>query len=191
MARTLILVKHSLPVLEPDVPSREWRLGDVGRARCLPLAEQLAAYRPAFIGASAEPKATETARIVADLLSIPVSVWVGIHENDRTALGWLGRDELEVRIARFFAEPDTLVMGNETANQTHARFSAAVQEVCDEHPADTIVIVAHGTVITLFISRLVGVEPFPLWQRLGLPSFIALSLPENTIQTVVGRIEET
>ena len=65
MMRTLILVKHAMPTLEPEVPSRAWHLSDAGRARCLPLAEQIAAYRPVAIAASAEPKATETAQIVA------------------------------------------------------------------------------------------------------------------------------
>lgn len=190
MTRTLILVKHSLPMLEPDVPSREWRLSDVGRARCLPLADRLAAYQPAIIAASAEPKATETARIVAARLGTPLSVVAGLHENDRTGLGWLGRDELEARIARFFAEPDTFVMGNETADAAHSRFAAAVTTVCERHATGNVIIVAHGTVITLFVSRLIGLDSFPFWQRLGLPSFVVLSLPENTLQTVIDRIED-
>ncbi len=38
VVRRLILVKHSLPVLEPAVPAREWRLGEEGRRRCAGLA---------------------------------------------------------------------------------------------------------------------------------------------------------
>ncbi len=189
MSRNLILVKHAMPALEPGVPSRGWRLSDGGRALCIPLAERLAAYKPAVIAASAEPKATETGQIVADYLGAPLEVIEGLHENDRTSLGWLGSEELEAMIARFFAEPDQRVLGNETADEAHTRFAAAVGDVCTRHPDGNIVIVAHGTVITLFVSRLAGMEPFPFWKRLGLPSFVGLSLPNYAVQAVFDAIE--
>lgn len=185
----LILVKHAMPAREPDVPSRDWHLSDTGRARCIPLAERLAAYRPTVIAASAEPKATETARIVAARIDIPLEVVADLHENDRTGLGWLGAAELEARVARFFAEPDRRIMGNETADAAHARFAAAVTDICARHPDGNVVVVAHGTVITLFIARRNGLAPFPLWKRLGLPSFVMLSRPDYAVQTIVDRIE--
>ncbi|MHB8647508.1 MAG: histidine phosphatase family protein [Thermomicrobiales bacterium] len=188
MPRHLILVKHSLPALAPGVPSREWRLSDVGRARCISLAERLAVYHPTIIATSAEPKAAKTARIVADALGTPLEVVEQLHENDRSGLGWLGAEELEARIVRFFAAPDQRVMGNETADEAHARFAAAVEDVCARHPDGNIVIVAHGTVITLFVARHAGLEPFPLWKRLGLPSFVVLSLPDHTLQTVFDQV---
>ena len=97
----------------------------------------------------------------------------------RWRVGWLGSAELEATIARFFAQPERRSMGNETA----------VGAVCARHPYETIVVVAHGTVITLFISRLTGQEPFPLWKRLGLPSFIVLSLPDHTVRTIRDDLE--
>lgn len=190
MMRTLILIKHAMPALEPGVPSREWHLSDAGRARCLPLAEQLAAYNPAAIAASAEPKATETAQIIAARLGLSVDVREELHENDRTGLGWLGAAELEERIARFFAEPGQRLMGTETADKAHARFTAAVNDVCARHSDGNVVIVAHGTVITLFVARRAGLEPFTFWKRLGLPSIVALALPEYAVQRVVERIED-
>lgn len=188
MSRHLILVKHALPVLEPGVPSRAWRLSDEGRARCILLAAHLAAYEPALIATSAEPKATETARIVADYLGTPFEMMEDLHENDRTNLGWLGVEELEATIARFFAAPDRHIIGNETADEAHVRFAAAIADVCVRYPVGDIVIVAHGTVITLFVSRRTGQEPFPFWKRLGLPSFVVLSLPDHTMQTIVDDI---
>ncbi len=189
MSRTLILVKHAMPALEPDLPSRQWRLSDAGRASCLPLAAHLAAYQPTTIVASTEPKATETAQIVGERLGISAQVREGLHENDRTGLGWLGSEELEARISRFFTEPDRRVMSEETADAAHARFASAVEAVCAHYQSGNLVIVAHGTVITLFVSRLAGLAPFPLWKQLGLPAFVALSLPERTVLTVVDHID--
>lgn len=184
----LILVKHAMPHLEPGVPSCDWRLGAAGRAGAARLAEHLTAYAPGVIVASVEPKATETARIVADRLGMGMETVPGLHENDRTGLGWLGKEELAARIARFFAAPAVPVMGHETADAAHARFAAAVAGVCAMHPDKTVVIVAHGTVITLLVSRAAGVEPYPFWRRLGLPSFVVLSRPDRRLLATIEAI---
>jgi len=34
-----------------------------------------------------------------------------------------------------------------------------------------------------------GVAPFPLWQRLGLPSFVELSLPDYAVTAIVDEID--
>jgi broad specificity phosphatase PhoE len=68
-----------------------------------------------------------------------------------------------------FVHADMLVMGSETATQARERFARAVEAVLQRHMAGNVVIVARGTVITLFVAAVAGIEPFPLWQRLGLP----------------------
>jgi len=57
--RYLILVRHSLPDIVPNVPGSLWQLSAEGRDRCRFLAGQLSAYQPSSIAASMEPKATE------------------------------------------------------------------------------------------------------------------------------------
>ena len=47
----------------------------------------------------------------------------------------------------------------------------ALREVREE----TIAIIAHGTVITLFAAQYNLVSPFELWQTLTLPSFICMN----------------
>jgi len=81
-------------------------------------------------------------------------------------------------VAAFFSSPNALVLGRETANQAHARFSTAVNAAMAQFPGQSIAIVSHGTVITLFASRLLGLPPVPFWRRLGLPSLVALSWPD-------------
>ncbi|MGI8553669.1 MAG: hypothetical protein ACR2PL_23210, partial [Dehalococcoidia bacterium] len=51
-----------------------------------------------------------------------------------------------------------------------------------QHLQKTIVIVAHGTIISLFAARHAFVEPFPLWQSLVLPSFVVLSSETISLQ---------
>jgi broad specificity phosphatase PhoE len=112
----------------------------------------------------------------------------GLHEHDRTGVGWLPEGALDQRVAAFFARPTECVFGQETAAAALARFQAAVAGVLARHPDGTVAIVAHGTVITLFIAACAGVDPFPFWQRLGLPSFVVLTRPDLTVVTAVEQV---
>ena len=186
--RRLILIKHSLPEMVPGLPANQWRLSEEGRLRCQALAEHVASYRPDVIVASTEPKAAETAELLAGALQKPWHIAAGLHEHERSDVGWIDREHFEAQVAEFFRRPGVLVFGSETADQAHARFAAAISAVTARHPAHSLAVVAHGTVISLFVARSAGVEPFPLWSRLGLPSFVVLSLPELDLASVVERI---
>lgn len=177
----LVLVKHSLPHIVPDVPAREWRLAEEGRRRCRPLAERLAHYRPTIITSSSEPKALETAQLVAAHLGVPYRVAEGLHEHDRENVGFLDRQEFDAAVAHFFAHPDELVLGRETAAQAQRRFATAVGSVLAQNGDGDSVVVAHGTVIALFVASRAGIAPFPVWRRLDLPSFVELSLPDYAV----------
>jgi len=73
--RTLILAKHAMPELRPDVSAARWHLSTEGIAGAKRLAERLRAYEPSVIVSSTEPKALETAAIVAEALEkTPVPV---------------------------------------------------------------------------------------------------------------------
>ena len=52
--RLLILVRHSLPAVDPEVPSATWPLSAEGRERCVTLAERLAEYDLNVIVTSSE-----------------------------------------------------------------------------------------------------------------------------------------
>ncbi|MGI8587781.1 MAG: histidine phosphatase family protein [Chloroflexia bacterium] len=185
----LILAKHAMPEIVPGVPGREWRLSAEGRRRSRDLAARLAPYQPSALVTSSEPKAQETGEIAADALGLAVETMPDLHENDRTGLAYTSAEDWQAMIARFFAAPDELVMGRETADQAYARFEAAVAAVAARHTG-TAAIVAHGTVITLLVSRLTGVPPLPLWESLGLPSFVVLRRPDMELVRVVARMDE-
>ncbi|MCI2430896.1 histidine phosphatase family protein [Candidatus Acetothermia bacterium] len=187
--RKLILVKHSLPKILPRVPASQWHLSAAGRLRCRALADRLAAHHPDVIISSTEPKAVETAQIVARTLSKPFEIVEDLHEHDRSTIGLLSKEEFERAVARFFDVPDKLVFGTETANQAYQRFSRALLSALEKYPKENIAVITHGTVITLFVSRVAGLEPSSFWQRLGLPSFAVLSLPELQVLAIVENVE--
>ncbi|HEX2623298.1 MAG TPA: histidine phosphatase family protein [Phototrophicaceae bacterium] len=170
----LILVKHAMPDIIPDVPARDWLLSDQGRQDCLTLADQLVLYKPDTVITSHEPKASETGRIVANRLHLPVTEADDLHEHDRRQEPYQDAGSFQARVQAFFTRPDNLVYGLETANAAHDRFAEAVDLVLQECTGKTPVIVAHGTVISLYVARQLGIDPYLLWKALLLPSFLVL-----------------
>lgn len=175
----LMLVKHSLPAIVPGIPARDWHLNDVGRERCLELAEQLKPHQLEIIITSHEPKAAETGRIVAKQLQLPCSEADDLHEHERSNEHYVDQATFQAKVRAFFDQPAALVYGLETANQAHSRFAGAVTQLQQTYPHQNLVIVAHGTVISLYVSRLLKLDPYALWSELGLPALIVLN--ENRI----------
>ena len=186
-SRKLILVKHSLPQVEPGKPAREWMLGEEGKRRSRSLADGLKRFNPALVVTSVEPKAAETGEIIAAELGIPCAQAENLHEHERGPEDWAdSREEFEARVARFFSAPGKPVFGRETAEQAYQRFSRGIAAVVEGRSEGNIVVVAHGTVISLFVGRRNGIDPFPLWLTLGLPSYAVVSLPRYTLMAVAA-----
>ena len=186
--RRLVLVKHSMPEIEPDRPASTWRLGEIGRQRSELLASSLSSFNPQVIWSSTEPKAVETAEIVAGAFGVPVQIANGLEEHHRDGVPFYPtRDEFDGAVEQFFRSPDQLVLGTETAEQARDRMAAAIDEVIDAGQADSIV-VTHGTAITLYVASVAGVRPMAFWHRLGLPSYVVLTLPDMHILSTVASV---
>ncbi len=181
MKKYLILVKHSLPQIVENLPAHEWRLSADGQARAQRLAERLSRFQPEIIVSSVELKAMETAGIVANSFGLAYQCLQDIHEHKRNATPFLSKDEFESAVHEFFQKPDALVFGSETANQSHKRFCDAVNNILNSHRDKTIVIIAHGTVISLFVARLIGISGWLLWNELGLPSFVVIDMKSKVL----------
>ena len=184
----LILVKHAMPVIDACVGAREWVLSDAGREASILLAERLTILDPDVIMTSVETKARQTAEILAGRLKKPLKPWKGLHEHDRDGVPLLGNHEFEEAVRSFFHSPSNLVFGNETAEQANARFETSVLKAVAGHKDRTIAVVAHGTVISLFAGKVAGAEPFGLWKRLELPSYVVFQLPGFELVDIVEQV---
>ena len=179
--KTLILVKHSSPEIVENIPAREWTLSHEGRIRSHRLAELLLPYQPEVITCSLEPKALETASILAKDLGLAVEAVQGLHEHDRSSTPFYSREEFQKLMQEFFEKPAVPVFGKETADQSLARFRAAVERILKSYEDKSVIIVAHGTVISLFVAWLTGCDGYSLWRDLGLPSFVTLDLQSRAL----------
>jgi 2,3-bisphosphoglycerate-dependent phosphoglycerate mutase len=170
--RRLLLIRHGAPLILRDTPARAWPLSDEGRRACEEFAVRLAAYRVTAIISSAEAKARETAAIFAASLGLTPGEDADLNEHRRDNVSYLSRPDFEAAIRRLFAEPDTLVFGQETATQAYTRFAWAVERALAARPAGDVALVTHGTVMTLYAERHAGVEPFAFWQALTMPDLV-------------------
>lgn len=130
----LILVRHSLPDIDYSVPAGEWRLSDEGRSRCRPLAARIEPYGPTAIISSLEAKAVETAELLGRHLKLPVRSAPGLHEHERPKVGYMQNETFAQAVATFFAQPDALTFGQETARQARERFEQALTAVLNRRP---------------------------------------------------------
>jgi broad specificity phosphatase PhoE len=185
--RKLILIKHARPQIDPRTPSEEWELSDEGRQGAAALVERLRTQEFDHLFSSTEPKAVQTAQILGRALNRPVEPFADLHEHDRRDVPHMDSREFISMIALFFKQPDRLVLGHETADEAAARFEAAVDRVLEKTTGD-VAIVSHGTVISLFAERRAGQEPFALWRRMGLPSFIVLETPGWRVREICERV---
>jgi len=184
----LVLIKHSLPEIREGILASQWHLSAEGVRRAHLLAPQLVDYRLVRIFSSLEPKAAKTAEILAADLKLPWQSLPNLHEHVHPVRLNFNQAAFEADAADLFARPNELVFGSETADQAHERFHQAVEGIVEANPGQNLAIVAHGTVISLFVSRACGIEPFPLWKSLGLPSFLVLDITLNEIYKVINKI---
>jgi broad specificity phosphatase PhoE len=152
-----VYVTHPQVQIDPLVPIPDWGLSPLGRAR----AEE-AARRPwvrdlARVVTSTERKARETGAILALAAGVKPETWPDLHENDRSATGYLPPEEFEATADAFFVRSQDSVRGWETAEAAQKRILRAVDAVLYGHAKHRpLAIVGHGAVGTLLWCALVG-----------------------------------
>jgi broad specificity phosphatase PhoE len=181
--RRLILVRHSLPDIRREVPAAQWRLSPDGLARARALARRVHPVGASTIFTSREPKAAETASALAREWGVEVEEVEGLHEHERPHAKMLSREEFEQMVRELFERPRELVFGAETADGARRRFTMAVMRLLATRPGD-VVVVTHGTVMTLFVAEAAGVEPFAFWKRQQMPFAVMLTIPELRIEQI-------
>lgn len=151
-------ISHPEVAIDPAVPVPEWGLSPRGRERLAVLLTEPWIAEVDSVWSSLERKAVETAEPIAAGRALKVRTLHDLHENDRSATGFLPPDEFERVADQFFADPMRSVRGWETARAAQDRIVAALRLIDAESPRGGIAIAAHGGVGTLLYCHLAG-EP--------------------------------
>lgn len=157
--RTAYFITHAEVEIAPAVPVPQWRLSSKGRARHEAFNRHDFVRHISAIYTSDERKARDGGEILADHLGLPVQVVPALHENDRSATGFLPPPEFEATADAFFANPERSIRGWERAIDAQTRIVTAVDGLLDaDGSGGDIAIVAHGGVGTLLLCHLLS-EP--------------------------------
>ena len=181
----LILVKHGQPQIVAGQPPSSWALSAEGRLAAMALAERLSAFAPVALWTSPELKARETAFAMGQMFDLVPAIDAGLAAHRADNSPFTTQDEFEVRVERMFNRPVELMMGEETGLAARLRFDAAMARI-DSGEEGTKVIVAHGRVITLWLSHRLGFDPMPFWRRLALASAAVLSEDGRSFEIVTA-----
>ena len=176
--RNIVFVRHSQTQVMPDTPSHQWPLSQEGKRRCATLARHLAPMNLAAVITSEEGKARETGSIVAQDLELPLFTEKWLHEHDRQGAPFLKEKAFRAALHTFFAQPQNLVFGTETAEEALNRFTRGVHAALEKHPTGNLAIVTHGTVLALYVARHSDWEAREFWERLGQPAYVRFRFPE-------------
>jgi len=181
----LVLVRHGKPVIEDGVRPAQWRLSEAGYEASWALGQKLRdeGFNIQRIVSSPEIKALNTAIAIAASLGgdTEVETNANLSEHARESTDFLPRSEFEEAIAHFLRDdPSQLVFGEETADAAFQRFATAIQqekklrESSGEEASD-IIVATHGTILSLYVGRILGIDPFPFWQELRMPLAVVIS----------------
>ena len=156
MAAHIRYLTHPQVKIDPAIPVTSWGLSDVGRTRTETLANTGLFSGTTQIISSGERKAIETAEIIGRELNVTVEVREAMHENDRSATGFLQLDEFETVANQFFAHPVVSIRGWERAIDTQLRIVREVEHVLARNRAGDVLFVGHGAVGTLLFCHYSG-----------------------------------
>jgi broad specificity phosphatase PhoE len=147
---------HPQVQIDPDIPVPQWGLSPVGRTRTEALAHAGWLANTTQIISSGERKAIETAEIIAIRLGIMIEIREAMHENDRSATGFLKTAEFEAVADQFFAQPHLSVRGWERAIDAQARSVRETEAVLARNRPGDVLFVGHGAVGTLLFCHTAG-----------------------------------
>jgi broad specificity phosphatase PhoE len=149
---------HPQVVIDPNIPVPLWGLNAVGHARVRELVEAGWLLGTTQIITSGEQKAIETAAPIAAALGVEIEIREAMHENDRSATGYLPPPEFEEAAKAFFIRPDVSFRGWERAIDAQARVVREVEAVLSRNKAGDVLFVGHGGVGTLLFCHIAGAE---------------------------------
>jgi broad specificity phosphatase PhoE len=149
----LFYISHPQVNIDPAIAVPDWSLSELGKARAQAAARSKNLANVRSIYSSTERKAIETAEVLARCLNLMVNVREGLHENDRSATGFVPPQEFEELANAFFANPHESIRGWERAIDAQKRIVGGIGKIIAEASDGDIIVTGHGGVGTLLFCH--------------------------------------
>ena len=183
-SRRLFFITHADVAIDPDVPVPHWGLNPRGQARHTTFAQDPLLAKVTSVWSSAEKKAIDGAAITASHLACPHQVREDLHENDRSATGYLPEAEFQATADAFFARPEESVRGWERAVDAQSRVLRALEAIVGAAPDGDIAVVGHGGIGCLLVCHLLRAPISRRNDQIGRTggNFVTIALPDWHLQ---------
>lgn len=171
----LHLVRHAEPVQDLTHPPWEWGLSPAAGARLKELRRADVLPAEALWVSSPEPKAAATAAL---LTAAEVRLDDDLREA-RRARDYVDHATFVRRVLRSFADLENPAAdGWEPLSATRARIVRAAESAVAKADGRDIVLVGHGTAMTVLVAALTATPPdVAAWQRMLMPDHCSLTWP--------------
>ena len=182
-SRRLIFITHGDVLIDPEMPVPDWGLNPRGRARHEAFVQSGALDWVNSVWSSAEQKAMDGAQITAHHLKVPHHILEALHENDRSATGFLPEAEFQATADAFFAHPEQSIRGWEPAQDAQTRVVQACKHIVSQTPDGDVAVVAHGGVGCLLVCHVLGVPISRTHDQPGRTggNYVTINLPDWTL----------
>jgi broad specificity phosphatase PhoE len=157
-----VLVRHARPLRDPSVPPAEWDLEPTGVRAVVELAEALRSLDLQGFTTSAEPKAMQTGRVLADLLEVRAEHDARLNEVRRPPVA----SDADFTEAVKSYLTGGIVSGWEPQESTVQRMRLAIGDALE---IGSVGLVSHGTAMSLFLEHLGLVHAWDFFRQLTSP----------------------
>jgi broad specificity phosphatase PhoE len=163
-------------------------LSEKGIAQAQALRDLLADRPYAAVYTSSLRRAVQTAQIIAEPKGLALKLCEGLRSVDYGR--WEGLTEEEAErdsppLYRDYIDRIETVRfpGGETLDELRVRAMAVIDEICEKHPSQEVVVVSHQVVTRVLLCSFLGVSSAPYW-RIGQDAGCL-----NVIKHKAGRFE--
>ncbi len=171
----LYLIRHPATRPDPSIPASQWWLSEAGREEVHVLLDVPIWQHISTVYTSTQPKTTVVGELVNLTYQIPFMALDALDEARRD--DWLDAEAFEAAQRAFFAHPRIApVRGWESASSAALRFIAALDHLLMVHkPGDSLALVSHATILTLYAAHLREVAPtMEQWRKIGFAAIMAV-----------------
>jgi len=186
----IVLIRHSKTDRNPAVPITCWGLADDGITLAKELSEKEVIKNLDVLYASFQTKALETALLLAKPNAIPIKAddrltevtsFTGPFEKDF--------ETYTKNVHDYYADVIDRIHGGETKQEALNRFSTALESiVAAESDHETVGIVSHGNILTLFSSLYKDVDCFALHTQIKQPDVAIFDWDTKTFDAFFGEV---
>ncbi|MHA1960391.1 MAG: histidine phosphatase family protein [Candidatus Thorarchaeota archaeon] len=154
MPSDIIFLRHAETTIKYDLPPSKWPLSDRGKRAAAKLAISDLLDDATSVFSSTEPKAYQTAMIFAIKLKRAVVYEPALNELNRDGGMLMTSEGYRKAVHSVLMDPNHKEFGWETSSSALSRFRSGIERLQSVHKDETILVVSHGIVLTLYFSYL-------------------------------------